>query len=105
MIITFCGHSDFLGNDDYKKRILAILEKEIGNSRAEIYLGKYGGFDRFCYECAKSFKLAHQNASLVFITPYLSKISKDTRERYNEIIYPELENVPKNMQYLKEINI
>ena len=47
MIITFCGHSDFISNYEHKKSILDILEKEIGNKKAEIYLGEYGAFDSF----------------------------------------------------------
>ncbi|MBO5357445.1 MAG: hypothetical protein J6A95_06715 [Clostridia bacterium] len=101
MIITFCGHSDFIRKDEYEQRILDILEKETGDSGAEIYLGEYGAFDSFAYECSKKFQQTHKNVSLVFITPYLLGIANDKKARYDNIIYPELERVPKRYAILK----
>jgi len=95
MRITFCGHSDFIRTVEYEKAILKILEAEIGYDKAEIYLGEYGLFDNFAFECSQKFKATHPNVSLIFVTPYLSKISKETSDRYDEIIYPNLEGVPK----------
>ena len=95
MRITFCGHSDFIETIEYEKEVLEILENEVGYDKAEIFLGEYGAFDAFAYKCSAKFKATHPNVSLIFVTPYLSKISKDTSDRYDEIIYPNLEGVPK----------
>ena len=53
MIITFCGHSDFCPTVDYEKRVLALLDKLVGDSPAYLYLGGYGAFDEFAYACGK----------------------------------------------------
>ena len=53
MTITFCGHSDFCKTYAYESKILEILEEAVGEEAAEIYLGGYGSFDSFAYECCK----------------------------------------------------
>ena len=73
MIITFFGHSTFCERDKYREKVLVLLDKLVGNSEAEIYLGEYGAFDAFAYECCKTFKSSHPNVSLVFVTPYLTE--------------------------------
>ena len=49
MIITFCGHSAFRGTEEYEQKILDLLKEKVGDSAADMYLGGYGGFDRFAY--------------------------------------------------------
>ena len=92
MIVTFCGHSDFQKNEEYEQRIFEILQQNIGNEAAEIYLGEHGAFDEFAYYCCKKYKQMHKNVSLVFITPYM--LSKCPKRRYDYIIYPEIEDKP-----------
>ena len=92
MIITFCGHALFKKTDEYEKKILTFLEEKIGNDSAEIYFGDNGDFDAFAYECCKKYKNLHSNVSLVFVTPYLNL--KCSKEKYDFIIYPEIENKP-----------
>lgn len=99
MIITFCGHSDFLKTENYEKELLAILEKEVGNSSAEFYLGGYGNFDDFAYSCCKKFKEMNTNVSLVFVTPYITpEYQKNHLEfqktKYDSILYPPIEKAP-----------
>ena len=99
MIITFCGHGDFIKKDKYELKLLSFLEEKIGDQHAELYLGGYGNFDRFAWECGKWLKEKNKNLSLVFVTPYLSaKYQKnhfdDQRMRYDSIIYPEIEDKP-----------
>ncbi len=100
MIITFCGHSDFVGTNEYENKILSILESIAGNEETELFLGEYGQFDSFAYKCALKFKQTHPNTSLVFITQYLDKIDGEKKKRYDKIIYPELEKVPKRLAIL-----
>ena len=99
MIITFCGHSDFQPSTKYEKKILDLLEKKLEDQCTEIYLGGYGAFDNFAYDCCKKYKNSHPNVSLVFVAPYLSveyqkKHLNEFQKKYDLIVYPEIENVP-----------
>ena len=93
MIVTFCGHSQFFESNKYENKLIEILEREVGNSSAEMYLGGYGGFDSFAYECCKKFKVNHPNVSLVFVTPYM-KVDPIYRQSYDSVLYPGLEDKP-----------
>lgn len=100
MIVTFCGHSQFSKSKECEQKLLAFLENKVGNCSAEMYLGGYGGFDNFAYDCCKQYKRTHTGVSLVFVTPYLTvEYQKNYLEfqksRYDYIIYPEIENKPK----------
>ena len=99
MIITFCGHADFQKNKEYEEKIFEILDKEISGEAAEIYLGGYGQFDDFAYFCCKKYKERHPSVSLVFVSPYMTldyqkKYLEYQKERYDEIIYPPIEDKP-----------
>ena len=100
MIVTFCGHAQFSKSEEYEQQILAFLEEKVGNQPADMYLGGYGSFDSFAYDCCKKYKETHPNVSLVFVTPYLTidyqKNHLDYRKaRYDLILYPEIEDKPK----------
>ena len=99
MIITFCGHSQFTRTAEYEQKILAFLEEKVGNKPADFYLGGYGSFDAFAYDCCKKYKATHPDASLIFITPYMTvEYQKNhldyQKKRYDDIIYPEIEDKP-----------
>lgn len=99
MIITFCGHSKFTTKKAYEEKIISYLEKIVGDNVVDMYLGGYGDFDNFAYECCKKFKASHPKTNLVFVTPYYTieyqrKRLKYQKERYDLIIYPEIENRP-----------
>ena len=100
MIVTFCGHAHFSQSKEDEQKIFAFLEDRVGDQLADMYLGGYGGFDRFAYECCKKYKEKHPNVSLVFVTPYLTatyqkKHLEYEKQRYDFIIYPEIEDKPK----------
>ena len=92
MIVSFFGHYDFQNNGIYEKRLLSLIEK-IDAPSLNFYLGGYGNFDNFTYSICKNYKVNH-NCKLVYITPYLNKNLQDYALKYDEIIYPALENVP-----------
>jgi uncharacterized phage-like protein YoqJ len=99
MIITFCGHSHFKKTTDAEQKILEFLEEKIGNQDAEIYLGEYGGFDNFAYDCSKKYKDTHSNVSLVFVTPYITENYQKNhliyqQKRFDSIIFPPIEDKP-----------
>ena len=99
MIVTFCGHADFLKQAEYEEQMLDFLTVNIGNQAADFYLGGYGNFDDFAYDCCRKYQKTHPKVSLVFVTPYLIvKKSNDPLEhcgrRYDAVLYPEIENKP-----------
>ena len=100
MIVTFCGHAQFSKSEEDEQKILAFLEQKVGDQPADMYLGGYGEFDSFAYDCCKKYKAEHQNVSLVFVTPYMTvdyqKNHLDCQKaRYDFILYPEIEDKPK----------
>lgn len=100
MIVTFCGHAQFPKSKEYEQKILAFLEEKVGDEPADMYLGGYGEFDSFAYECCKKYKEAHPEISIVLVTPYLDagyqrNHLKYQETRYDFILYPEIENKPK----------
>lgn len=96
MIITFCGHSDFCATQEYEEQMRSFFEETVGDQRAALYLGGYGGFDQFAYRCGKEYQKSHPNVELVFVTPYLDERHhlSDHAQHYDAIVYPELEQVP-----------
>lgn len=100
MIIAFCGHKQFTRGEEYEQTVLTFLEEKVRNQPADIYLGGYGDFDRFAYECCKKYKEAHPNISLVLVTPYLTidyqrNYLQHQKETYDSVLYPEIEDKPK----------
>ncbi len=96
MVITFCGHSDFIGSDVYEKMILDFLLEKVGDRRAEMFLGGYGGFDRFAYECCRKYQKTHPAVCLVYVTPYLEPAHLEREKaNYDTILYPDMGNTPR----------
>ena len=90
MIISFCGHADFQKNKECGENILRILEREVADRPAQMYLGGYGNFDEFAYSCCRAYKKSHPNVTLVFVTPYITEEYQrsrlcDEKEKYDEI--------------------
>ncbi len=99
MIVTFCGHSDFRKNEEYENRVLGFLEEKVGDKAAEMYLGGYGGFDEFAYDCCRKYKETHPNITLIFVTPYMTVEYQQNhleyqKTRYDSILYPSIEDKP-----------
>ena len=99
MIITFCGHALFSKSEECEHELLSFLEKIVGDEPADMYLGGYGAFDIFSYECCKKYKKTHPNVSLIFVTPYVIMNNSEERlyfngRKYDCILYPELEGRP-----------
>ncbi len=99
MVITFCGHSKYEPSKIDEEKIFAFLEKTVANKPAALYLGGYGAFDYFAYNCCKKYKIKHPNVSLVFVTPYLTVSYQKNRldylkANYDCILYPDLEQIP-----------
>lgn len=98
MVISFFGHSNFIGSYILEEKIMSVISDEVGAGAVDFLLGNYGGFDRFAYRCCKKYKAQSDNSSLVFVTPYISKGYKhrlnQASQEYDRIIYPGLESKP-----------
>lgn len=99
MIITFCGHSNYSFDDTVKEKLRGLLLQNIRkNPTCKFYLGGYGNFDSLCLSILKELKADFPDIELLFITPYLndnySKL-ETAKLYYDGIIYPPLENVPR----------
>ena len=99
MIITFCGHSQFSKTWEHENNVMDFLEKNVGNEPADFYLGGYGNFDNFAYDCCQKYKQRHSNVSLIFVTPYITieyqkRRLENLEKLYDGIIYPEIEEKP-----------
>ena len=105
MIITFCGHSDFLFNDDIKEQLKNILVGEIiKNPTCKFFLGGYGDFDSLCLRTLTELKKEFQDIELIFITPYLDKNYSKlefAKNHYDDVIFPSIESVPRKFAILK----
>ncbi len=100
MIITFCGHSDYIQTAEDERRMLSLLEEKIGDRHAELYLGGYGSFDEFARKCGRRYQATHPNTRLIFVTPYITENYQKNhlqaqKDLYDDILYPSLESVPK----------
>ena len=85
--------------------MLSIFEKNIGTSAVNFYLGGYGDFDNFAYDCCKAYQKTNPNVSLKLITPYITLSYQRNHlthqvNRYDDIIYPEIEDKPLRLAIL-----
>ncbi len=99
-IFTFCGHSSInFDVEEMESKILNLLESELNGTPVQFLLGGYGQFDGFALRCCKKYKTLHPEATLTFVTPYLDDDYLKNRDiflkEYDDVIYPELEIVPK----------
>ena len=105
MIITFCGHSNYLFSDEEKEKLKQLLIKEIRkNPTCKFYLGGYGDFDSLCLRTLRELKTDFPDIELLFITPYLdnnySKLEL-AKYYYDDVIFPPIESVPRKFAILK----
>lgn len=99
MTISFFGHADFCESEETKERLLSILRQEVGGREAICLLGGRGAFDEFARRCTAEYKRENPLCSLVLVTPYISLSYQKNHlsqqaGRYDEILYPPIENVP-----------
>ena len=96
MIVTFCGHADYQKKEEDERKLLALLEERIGDMPVQMYLGGYGSFDEFAYDCCRSYREKHPQTCLVWVTPYLDFSRRQAFDppKYDDILYPEIEDKP-----------
>ena len=74
MIITFCGHSNYLSCSEDEERLIKLIETVACGKQVDFYLGGYGSFDSFALKCATRYKQCKKNAKLVFVCPNVATI-------------------------------
>lgn len=99
MIITFIGHAKLAYDQNVADKLIKVLEDVIEGQDVTFYMGMNGNFDYLARECCLQYKKKHGNAKLVFVTPYLNedylKSKEPTTLGFDEVLYPDLEHVPK----------
>ena len=98
MKIAFFGHADFIPTPEIEKRLYDILKEETKGETVEFWFGGYGDFDSFAYAVVNKYFKGEKIAK-IFITPYITEGYQKNqieyiKDRYDLIIYPELESTP-----------
>ena len=98
MIVTFCGHRNFVRTAELEEKLDRILLKLIKEHNVTFYLGGYGDFDMYVLEHLKNLK-EKMNFETAFITPYITESYQKNRLEeitgdYDLIIYPPIEKAP-----------
>ena len=99
MVVAFFGHADFCGTESQKEKIFEYLNALTEGKPAEMYLGGYGGFDRFAHGCCKRYQALCRGISLIFVSPYVvdgyrKERLEEIRQSYDSVIYPAIEDKP-----------
>ena len=99
MTITFFGHSDYKATNYHREKMIQVLLRLCFGEKVFFYLGGYGAFDEFSYNCCREIKMKYPKTELIFITPYITEHYQKNhlrclKEKYDGIVYPEIENVP-----------
>ena len=74
MTIAFFGHSHYVRRDGDMERVVSLIREIVCAEPVQLFLGGYGKFDDFAYECARSYKVVYGNTHIAFVTPYLDEI-------------------------------
>lgn len=105
MIVTFCGHRNVSDNAIITDRLTAaitnlFLEATTDNVPISFYCGGYGEFDRLAENVIDRVRNNFPNTRCekIFVTPYITQSyqyrNEQMKRRFNDIIYPPIENVP-----------
>lgn len=106
MIITFCGHRDFVESAAAEERLTILLDMYARESDKLIcYNGGYGNFDYFAAKCVQRLQGQYTNIRNCLILPYIDLSFLEHIDRYknrfDETIYPPLESVPKKYAIIR----
>lgn len=106
MIVTFCGHRDFVETAEAENQLTMFLEKYAReNVRLVCYNGGYGNFDYFAAKCVQRLQERYSNIRNCLILPYIDQTFLDRIEifknHFDETIYPPLETVPRKYAIIR----
>ena len=97
MRICFFGHADYNYPLETKEALTHILRDYVDRFDCEFLFGGYGRFDDLAYRCVKEL-CSPNRIRAVFVTPYITESYLKNqleyhKNKYDEVIYPEIENV------------
>ena len=106
MIVTFCGHRDFVETAEAENQLTMFLEKYAReNVRLVCYNGGYGNFDYFAAKCVQRMQEQYSNIRNCLVLPYIDQPFLERIEifknHFDETIYPPLETVPKKYAIIR----
>ena len=106
MIVTFCGHRDFVETAEAENQLTMFLEKYAReNVRLVCYNGGYGNFDYFAAKCVQMMQEQYSNIRNCLVLPYIDQPFLERIEifknHFDETIYPPLESVPKKYAIIR----
>ena len=106
MIVTFCGHRDFVETAEAENQLTMFLEKYARDSdRLLCYNGGYGNFDYFAAKYVQQLQRQYSNIRNCLVLPYIDQPFLDRiaifTNRFDETIYPPLENVPRRYAIIR----
>lgn len=106
MIVTFCGHRDFVETAEAENQITMFLEKYAReNVRLVCYNGGYGNFDYFAAKCVQRMQEQYSNIRNCLVLPYIDQPFLERIEifknYFDETIYPPLESVPRKYAIIR----
>ena len=106
MIVTFCGHRDFVETAEAENQLTMFLEKYAReNVRLVCYNGGYGNFDYFAAKCVQRMQEQYSNIRNCLVLPYIDQPFLDRIEifknHFDETIYPLLESVPRKYAIIR----
>ena len=106
MIVTFCGHRDFVVTAEAENQLTMFLEKYAReNVRLVCYNGGYGNFDYFAAKCVQRMQEQYSNIRNCLVLPYIDQPFLERIEifknHFDETIYPPLESVPRKYAIIR----
>ncbi|MBR7095781.1 MAG: hypothetical protein IKC73_06140 [Clostridia bacterium] len=109
MIITFCGHSDYMGNAEDEERLLALLESVIKGEPVDFYLGGYGILTNLRLVAQKNTKGFTQTQGLCSLSRIYIRFQKKgrifSRNHTMKFFTPRLKPYRKNLLSSRETNL
>lgn len=99
LTVTFCGHSDYHGDEYVRAWLENTVEALIKRGADQFLLGGYGGFDTAAAAVVWEAKKRRPHITSVLVLPYLDR--KVCADRYDYTTYPPLENVPRRFAISK----
>lgn len=105
MIVTFCGHRNMSENNIITERLTNIITKlfsktMVNNDAISFYCGGYGEFDYLSEIVIDKVRSHFPNTRCekIFVTPYITPSyqwrNEQMKQRFEDIVYPPIENVP-----------
>ncbi len=91
--VSFIGHRFDWQNFGIEEKLFEEAEKLIINGSINFYMGNNGYFDFLAYKTMKSLKNKYPYIQVILVSHKLYIKKEEAPQGYDEIIYPDLENV------------